>query len=223
MSNTTVKLDGEGFKAYRELVEYLKSKYGRHRGLIGLEVSKAIRLYLQQLKASEGAPQSPQQKSITEKTEESKPIKVTETTKEPTKTSEELTKRIEDLECLKQKVEDLSKEVKATEETVKSLVKTLTNLDSRIDDYIKQRIELRKEDLKPITQKIEDLTHDFKLLFHNTNATYGELKKGLEEVKATCEGLKKKLNEVINFINEKHGEYEGFLSNKKKPVIEPIQ
>jgi uncharacterized protein YoxC len=123
-------LTEEGVEAYRELAKYLKAKYGKYRGLISLEISKAIQFYLQHLKASEGTPQSPQpQLSITiEKAKESKPIEHRETIKDLEQKVEGLTKGLEDLESLIQKVEDISKELKATEETVKNIFDTVRKL-----------------------------------------------------------------------------------------------
>jgi len=130
MPKTSVELDEKGFKAYKELMQYLKAKYGKARGLIGLEVGKAIQLYLQQLKTSEGTPQSPQpQLPVTvEKAKESKLIEHRETAKDLEQKVEGLTKRLEDLESLKQKVEDISKELKATEETVKNIFNAVRRL-----------------------------------------------------------------------------------------------
>jgi len=236
----SLELKDEDIEAYKELKQYVESKYGKIKGVIGEELAKAIRLYLQQLKASEGTPQSPQpQFAAVEKAKESKPIPSTKTTKELESKVEGLAKRVEDLE----------KELKATEETVKSLTKNVTDIGNKIDEYIKQRltqvakmmgeeaakyveqhiiqyVEQRIEKLKltiehdlglgSIRLDVQGLKHDFKQLFHDCKATYEGLKKNLEE-------LKKKLNEVINFINEKYGMYEGLFSSKKKPVIEPIQ
>jgi flagellar hook-basal body complex protein FliE len=154
MPKTSVELDEKGFKAYKELMQYLKAKYGKARGLIGLEVGKAIQFYLQQLKASEGTPQSPQpQLSVTvEKTKESKSIEHRETAKDLEQKVEGLTKRLEDLEGLKQKVEDISKELKATQETVKSFIKSLS---TQIDNYVKQRLEqATKLETKEFAEKL---------------------------------------------------------------------
>ena len=152
---TGMVLTKEGVEAYRELAKYLKAKYGKYRGLISHEVSKAIQFYLQHLKTSEGTPQSPQpQLSVTvEKAKESKPIERRETAKDLEQKVEGLTKRVEDLESLKQKVEDLSKEVKATEDTVKSITNALSNIDGRVDSHIKQRID---QILKTILPKIKE-------------------------------------------------------------------
>jgi uncharacterized protein YoxC len=127
-SKTSIALTEEGLKAYKELALYLKSKYGKCKGLLGEEIAKAIKFYVQQLKASEGTPQSPQQKSIIEKAKEGEPISVTKTAKELESKVESLTKRVEDLEGLKQKVEDISKELKATEETVKNIFDAVRKL-----------------------------------------------------------------------------------------------
>jgi uncharacterized protein YoxC len=124
----SLELKDEDVEAYKELKQYVESKYGKIKGVIGEELAKAIRFYLQQLKASEGAITTPQQKPITEKAKEIKPIKPTKTTEITKQEIESLTKRIEDLESLKQKVEDLSKEVKATEETVKNIFDAVRRL-----------------------------------------------------------------------------------------------
>jgi ATP-dependent exoDNAse (exonuclease V) beta subunit len=147
-------VDLEDIEAYEELKRYLKSKSGKYRGLLGHEIAKAIKLYVQQLKASEGAPQSPQpQLPVTvEKAKESKPIEHRETTKELESKVEGLAKRLEDLEDLKQKVEDISKELKATQETVKSFIKSLS---TQIDNYVKQRLEqATKLETKEFAEKL---------------------------------------------------------------------
>jgi len=151
-------LTEEGVEAYKELAKYLKAKYGKYRGLISLEISKAIQFYLQHLKTSEGTPQSPQPQFVAvEKAKESKPIERRETAKDLEQKVEGLTKRVEDLESLKQKVEDLSKEVKATEDTVKSIANALSNIDDRVDSHIKQRID---QILKTILPKIKEAVEE---------------------------------------------------------------
>jgi uncharacterized phage infection (PIP) family protein YhgE len=240
MPKTSVELNEEGFKAYKELMQYLKTKYGKARGLIGLEVGKAIMLYVQQLKGSEGSPQSPQiaQQKPTEAKTESKPVEYPKTTKGLKQEIEGLAKRNEDLESLKQEVENIKKELKATEDTVRNIAKlmidTSNKIGDKIDDYVKIRLNQVLRTLIPqITQRIaedltksigspeslkrdiEDLKHDFKQLFHDTKATYSSLKEELKE-------LKNKLNEVIDFINKEHGEHGGLFSNEKKPAIQPL-
>jgi uncharacterized protein YoxC len=125
MKTITVKI--EDLQAYEELKQLLKSKYGKYKGVIGEEIAKAIKLYVQQIRG-EGTPQSPQPQLAVQKTEESKPISITKTAKELEQKVEGLTKRVEDLESLKQKVEDLSKELKATEETVKNIFNAVRRL-----------------------------------------------------------------------------------------------
>jgi len=124
----SLELKDEDIEAYNELKQYVESKYGKIKGVIGEELAKAIRLYLQQVQGSQRTPQTPQQKLTTEKTKESKPIEPTKTTEVTKQEIEGLTKRIEDLEGLKQKVEDLSKELKATEETVKNIFDAVRRL-----------------------------------------------------------------------------------------------
>jgi uncharacterized protein YoxC len=127
-TKTSIALTEEGLKAYKELALYLKSKYGKCKGLLGEEIAKAIKLYVQQLKTSEGTPQSPQPQLLVQKAKESELIPITKTAKELESKVEGLIKRVEDLESLKQKVEDLSKELKATEETVKNIFNAVRRL-----------------------------------------------------------------------------------------------
>jgi phage-related minor tail protein len=200
-------------EAYEELKRYLKSKSGKYRGLLGNEIAKAIKLYVQQLKASEGTPQSPQQKSVTEKTEESKPIKVTETAKELTKAGEELTKRIEDLT---QRTENLEKELKATGETVKSLTKNIADIGNKIDEYVKQRLE---QILKTIMSKItEAVTSKIDEHCFMVCGSIEERRASLEELlRPSLKKLKDEIkqevkNEIMKAIEEKkQEEKKGFL------------
>jgi methyl-accepting chemotaxis protein len=187
-------------EAYEELKRYLKSKSGKYRGLLGNEIAKAIKLYVQQLKASEGTSQSPQQKSITEKAEESKPIPSTKTTKKPTKTSEELTKRIEDLESLKQKVEDLSKELKATEETVKNIFNAVRRLTFFISYCETDTVEEACKCYKSIMK--EELPKDMK---ERLERAYEEaFAERLEEMTKATEDMSEMFEEIMKKPKEQH-------------------
>jgi len=150
-TKTSIALTEEGLKAYKELALYLKSKYGKCKGLLGEEIAKAIKLYVQQLKASEGTPQSPQpQLSVTvEKAKETKPIEPTKTAEVTKQEIEGLAKRTEDLA---KRLEGLEKELKATQETVKSFIKSLS---TQIDNYVKQRLEqATKLETKELAEKL---------------------------------------------------------------------
>jgi len=198
MPKTSVDLDEEGFKAYRELVDYLKAKHGKYRGLISLEVSKAIQLYLQQLKATEGSPQTSQSQFTTEKAEESKPVRRKETTKSIEKRVEELSKRVEDLE----------KELKATEDTVKGFMKSIEN----IDEYIKQRtldatkglkVVLAEGILERIKEKVKrELEDEFKK--KNLNIT--QLAEDLLNHMTFCRDCQEGLIHVLGPILTKYKE-----------------
>jgi uncharacterized protein YoxC len=130
LSKISAELEDKDVEIYEKFKQYVKSKYGKLKGVLGEELAKAIQFYLQHLKASERTPQSPQpQLPVTvEKAKESKPIEHRETAKELEQKVEGLTKRVEDLEGLKQKVEDISKELKATEEAVKNIFDAVRKL-----------------------------------------------------------------------------------------------
>jgi uncharacterized protein YoxC len=130
LSKISAELEDKDAEIYEKFKQYVKSKYGKLKGVLGEELAKAIQFYLQHLKASEGTPQSPQpQLPVTvEKAKESKSIEHRETAKDLEQKVEGLTKRLEDLEGLKQKVEDISKELKATEETVKNIFDAVRKL-----------------------------------------------------------------------------------------------
>jgi hypothetical protein len=132
MKTITVKI--EDLQAYEELKQLLKSKYGKYKGVIGEEIAKAIKLYVQQIRG-EGTPQSPQPQLPTEKAKETKPIEPTKTAEVTKQEIEGLAKRTEDLA---KRLEGLEKELKATQETVKSFIKSLS---TQIDNYVKQRLE----------------------------------------------------------------------------------
>jgi uncharacterized protein YoxC len=217
-SKTSIALTEEGLKAYKELALYLKSKYGKCKGLLGEEIAKAIKLYVQQLKTSEGTPQSPQpQLSVTvEKAKESKPIEHRETAKDLEQKVEGLTKRLEDLESIKQKVEGLEKELKATGETVKSLTKNMADISNKIDEYVKQRLEqilktMISKITEAVTSKIDE--HCFMVC-----GSIEERRASLEELlRPTLKKLKDEIkqevkNEIMKAIEEKkQEEKKGFL------------
>jgi small-conductance mechanosensitive channel len=185
MPKTSIEFDEEGFKAYKELVQYLEAKYGKARGLIGREVGKAIMLYLQQLKASKGSPQVAQQKPAT-KTEE--PMEHAKTAQSIEQEIKDFRKRTESLEDLKQKVEDLNKEVKTTKDTLmniynvlnrlpymhESLIATIYNLYySIIDRGLPKEIAMRKNE--------EERERLLKII-NALNADIGRFNRILEEI-----------------------------------------
>jgi hypothetical protein len=207
-TKTSIALTEEGLKAYKELALYLKSKYGKCKGLLGEEIAKAIKFYVQQLKASEGAPQSPQPQLLitVEKAKESKPIEHRETVKELEQKVEGLTKRLEDLE----------KELKATGEIVKSLAKNMIDLGNKTDEYIKQRLE---QALKTTIPKIKEAViseideHCFMIC-----GSREERRASLEELlspsfKKLKDEIKQEVkNEIMKAIEEKkQEEKKGFL------------
>jgi anthranilate phosphoribosyltransferase len=196
----SLELKDEDVEAYKELKQYVESKYGKIKGVIGEELAKAIRFYLQQLKASEGAITTPQQKPITEKAKEIKPIKPTKTTEITKQEIESLTKRIEDLESLKQKVEDLSKELKATEETVKNIFDAVRRLTLFISYCETDTVEEACKCYKSIMK--EELPKDMK---KRLERAYEEaFAKRLEEMTKATEDIPKMFEEIMKKPKEQH-------------------
>jgi predicted phage tail protein len=217
LSKISAELEDKDAEIYEKFKQYVKSKYGKLKGVLGEELAKAIQFYLQHLKASEGTPQSPQPQLPTEKAKEGKPISVTKTAKELTKASEELTKRIEDLT---QRTENLEKELKATGETVKSLTKNIADIGNKIDEYVKQRLE---QALKTIMPKLietikEAISHEIDEHCFIFCGLPEEKRKRLEELlRPSLEKLKGEVkSEVLKAIKE---EQEKEVQEEKKGFL----